>query len=272
MNDFRADLHIHSTFSDGTLTPEEIVHLAKKIGLKGISITDHDTIEAYHTLPTLAKEHELEIVTGVEFSSYHLGQSVHLLGYNIDIDNTVLRDFCQKHQDRRKERNLAMLERLGTLGLPIQESEILKLNDKSTGRPHIALAMIQHGYVQSVQEAFVQYLGEGKPAYVQGKMFSVEETISVIQGAGGAAVIAHPHLIAVPTLLHQLLQIPFDGIECWYSRFLPKQEERWINIAEKKGWIKTGGSDFHGAVKPQTPLGCSWVDRERFDIIKNFHR
>ncbi len=270
MNDFRADLHIHSTFSDGTLTPEEIVHLAKKIGLQGLSITDHDTIDAYQTLPSLAKEHSLEILTGVEFSSHHLGQSVHILGYNIDIDNENLKSFCKSHQDRRKERNLAMLKKLGAIGKEVSESEILVLNDKSTGRPHIALAMMKRGYVGSVQEAFHHYLGEGKSCYVQGKMFSVEETIGIIHGAGGAAIIAHPHLISSPTLLQQLLKIPFDGIECWYSKFLPNQEERWLKIAERKGWLKTGGSDFHGQVKPQTPLGCSWVNKQNFDLLKNY--
>lgn len=267
-DDFRADLHIHSTFSDGTLTPKEIVLLAKKIGLRGLSITDHDTIEAYDTLFDLAREHSLEVITGVEFSTYCNKQSVHVLGYNFDVHNERLLNFCKSHHERRKERNLTMLKKLAALGKVVTEEEILALNDKSTGRPHIALAMINRGYVKSVQEAFNLYLGENKSCYAEGKMFSIEETIDILHAAGGIAVIAHPHLITPPTLLYQVLQIPFDGIECWYSRFPPEQESRWVAIAEKKGWIKTGGSDFHGAVKPQTPLGCSWVDREHFDRVR----
>lgn len=267
-DDFRADLHIHSTFSDGTFTPKEIVLLAKEIGLKGLSITDHDTIEAYDTLFDLTKEHGLEVITGVEFSTYCNGQSVHILGYNFDVHNENLLKFCKSHQERRKERNLAMLKKLKAVGKEIKEEEILAFNDKSTGRPHIALAMINRGYVSSVQEAFNLYLGENKPCYVQGKIFSIEETMEIIHGAGGIAVIAHPHLVTPPSLLNHVLKLPFDGIECWYSRFSPDHEARWIAIADKNGWIKTGGSDFHGAVKPQTPLGCSWVNRERFDIIK----
>ncbi len=267
-NDFRADLHIHSTFSDGTFTPEEIVKLAKEIGLSGISITDHDTIEAYDTLFDLTKKYGLEVVTGVEFSTYCNGESVHVLGYNFDVTNETLLKFCKSHQDRRKERNLAMLRKLKAIGKEVLEEEILALNDKSTGRPHIALAMMKKGYVSSVQEAFNLYLGENKSCYAQGKVFTIEETLEIIHGAGGIAVIAHPHLITPPSLLRQVLKIPFDGIECWYSRFSPEHELRWIEIANTKGWIKTGGSDFHGAVKPQTPLGCSWVDREHFDRIK----
>lgn len=268
-HDFRADLHIHSTFSDGTLTPEEIVLLAKEIGLKGLSITDHDTIEAYDTLFDLGRSHGMEILSGVEFSSYCQGQSVHVLGYNFDVQNQALGQFCLKHQERRKKRNLAMLARLEEMGMPVTEEEILVYNHKSTGRPHIALAMIKRGYVESVQEAFNLYLGDNKQCFVQGEMFSVEETISIIREAGGIAVIAHPHLISPSSLLHQVLKISFDGIECWYSRFTPDQESRWIEIANKRNWIKTGGSDFHGSVKPQTPLGCSWVDREHFEKVRH---
>lgn len=265
---FRADLHIHSTYSDGTFTPKEIVELAKKIGLQGLSITDHDTIEAYDTLFDLAQEAGLEVLTGVEFSAYHHGHSVHILGYGIDITHQPLIDFCKSHQQRRRERNLKMLEKLTAIGMKIEEEEILRLNDKSTGRPHIALAMMNRGYVGSVQEAFSLYLGEGKSCYAKGKMFTMVETVEIIHAAGGIAVIAHPHLISPPSLLREVLKYPFDGIECWYSRFSPEHEARWIDIADKKGWIKTGGSDFHGAVKPQTPLGCSWVNRECFDLIK----
>jgi predicted metal-dependent phosphoesterase TrpH len=244
------------------------MQLAKEIGLSGLSITDHDTIEAYNSLFDLGKEFGLEVISGVEFSSYCEGKSVHVLGYNFDVKNKPLLAFCQSHQNRRKERNLGMLKKLEAIGKPVTEDEILALNDKSTGRPHIALAMIKRGYVSSVQEAFNLYLGDQKSCFVQGNVFSVEETIDIIHAAGGIAIIAHPHLITPSSLLHQVLKLPFDGIECWYSRFPPQQEARWIDIANRRGWIKTGGSDYHGSVKPQTPLGCSWVNREHFDIIR----
>jgi len=276
MNEFRADLHCHTSCSDGTLTPTEIVHLAKKIGLSGLSITDHDTVEAYQTAVPVSKEVGIDLLTGVEFSTMFNGVSIHLLGYGFDVNHPELLEFCRKHRLRREGRNRDILKLLTKHGMPLTEADLEEMvanhliqNSKnSVGRPHIALAMIKKGYVKSVKEAFQKYIGDGLPCYANGPSFTSEETIEVIHRAKGIAVIAHPHLIQNYQILTPLMELNFDGIECYYGKFYPKDHERWLKIAMKRDWLVTGGSDFHGDIKPDLPLGSSWVDQERFQAIK----
>lgn len=277
MNTFRADLHCHTTCSDGTLSPTELVHLAKQIGLNALSITDHDTVEAYSSVVQLCRELNIELLSGTEFSAVQDEASVHILGYGFNPDNEGIRALCRKHAERRYNRNLAILNLLSKHGMPVSEEELAAISPYATedifhhsvGRPHIAQAMVKKGYVETVQEAFKKYLIEGKPCYAQGNAFSIEETISVIHNAKGLAIIAHPHLLRNNKILRRLLEMDFDGIECYYGNFPPKDHKRWLKIAEKKGWLITGGSDFHGTIKPHNPLGCSWIDENLFQAIKD---
>lgn len=272
---FRADLHCHTTCSDGTLSPVEVVKLAAEIGLKGLSITDHDTIDAYETALPAAKDAGIELISGIEFSAAYRRTSVHILGYAFSLSDEHILAFCRRHQERREKRNQTILQLLAKNKMPITHEELLAGFDPSTaprktiGRPHIAQAMIRHGYVQSVQEAFSKYLKEGKPCYAAGEPFSVEETIDVIHRAKGIAVIAHPHLIEKGSTIRYLLQMNFDGLEAYYARLPAEQEEKWIKIGQEKGWLITGGSDFHGSVKPNIPLGCSWVNEQTFRLLQN---
>lgn len=277
MNPFRADLHCHSTCSDGTLTPNELISLAKIIGLNALSITDHDTIEAYSAAIPLCHELGIELLTGVEFSATHDDISVHILGYGFDLDNSDIAALCKKHAERRYHRNQAILNLLAKHGMPITEGELAaasghdveNIQHHTIGRPHIAMAMVKKGYVENVQAAFKKYLIEGKLCYAQGMTFSVEETIDVIHRAKGLAVIAHPHLLKSSKLLKRLLEMEFDGIECYYGNFPLKDHKRWLKIAANKGWLITGGSDFHGEIKPHSPLGCSWIDETLFRNLLN---
>lgn len=273
MTEFRADLHCHSTCSDGTLSPIEIVKLASEIGLKGLSITDHDSIDAYVTALPAAKEMGIEMISGVEFSAIHKGISVHILGYSFDLSDPHIHALCQRHQQRRAKRNRAILALLAQHNMPITEDELLDCADNelhhTIGRPHIAQAMVRHGYVETVYDAFAKFIKEGKPCYSLGDVISVEETIDTIHQAKGLAIIAHPHLINNESILHRLLEMNFDGLEGYYGRILLSSEKRWIKIAKKKNWLITGGSDFHGAVKPTIPLGCSWVNEETFRQLKS---
>jgi predicted metal-dependent phosphoesterase TrpH len=261
---FRADLHSHTNCSDGTFTPVELVEHAVAIGLKGLSITDHDTVEAYETAIPKAKELGLFLGTGVEFSSSYKNVNVHILGYNYRVDSLEIAAFCKRHHERRTERNRAILEKLIRLKMPIQESE---LKGRTIGRPHIAQLMVQKGYVKTIKEAFNYYLGDNKSCYVSNAPFSVEETVDIIHQAGGKAFIAHPHLMNDGKLVKELLQFSLDGIECYYSRCPLEKEKRWIKVAQDKGLLISGGSDFHGALKPDIPLGCSWVDEATFRRI-----
>lgn len=275
MSEFRADLHCHSTCSDGTASPEEIVKMATEIGLSGLSITDHDTIDAYDTALPLAKKLGIELISGAEFSANHGDVSVHILAYSFPLNSPIIKNFCLRHTERRTNRNREILQRLTDHGMPINEEEVLAVvpncppNAHSTiGRPHIALAMLKKGYIHTIQEGFNKYLGEGKNCYSPGESFSVKETIDIIHQAQGLAVIAHPHLIDYPPLLKQLLEMDFDGIECYYARFTEESQKRWLKIATHREWLVTGGSDYHGTIKPNISLGASWIDAERFNVLQ----
>lgn len=256
------------------MRPEELVELAIQQNLSGLSITDHDTVDAYDVALPLAREKGLKMISGVELSAVHNGFSVHILGYAFDLQSEVLQRFCQRHLERRLDRNRRILMRLNQYSMPVKEEELQQLPDedlprgkRTIGRPHIAMAMMRHGYVSSVDEAFKRYLGENKPCFEPGNSFSAEETIAVIKEAGGVAIIAHPHLIRRKRLVRQLLGLPFDGLEAYYARFHRSDEERWLQTAEQKNWIYTGGSDFHGTAKPHIQLGCSWVNEEVFQPL-----
>lgn len=274
MPEFRADLHCHTTCSDGTTSPEEIVRMAASIGLSGLSITDHDSINAYEIAAPVAQELGIRLLPGVEFSSIFRETSIHILGYGFSLKSLPLRTFCQRHLERRKNRNQAILERLKKEGMAVSEHELAdaKPLDAShrhhtPGRPHIALAMVKKGYVKTIQEAFYKYLGEKGTCYVPGEPFSIEETIEIIHQSGGIAIIAHPHLIEKRSIKKQLLSMAFDGLEAYYAKFPPWEEKKWVQIAEEKGWLITGGSDFHGEHKPYITLGCAWVNEEIFNRL-----
>jgi predicted metal-dependent phosphoesterase TrpH len=264
---FRADLHCHTTFSDGTMTPAELLRHAKEIGLSGISITDHDTIDAYSQAVPLAKELGILLGSGVEFSCVFQKMSVHILGYDFDLDSPAIAKLCARHEQRRLARNKAILDNLSRLGMPILQEELAMASEKTVGRPHIAKLMVEKGYVGSIKEAFNQYIGDGKLCYDPGEGISVEETIEIIHRAKGKAFIAHPHLLNHSRKIKELLKYPFDGIECYYAKFPIEQEQRWLNTAAQKGWLVSGGSDFHGSVKEFIQLGCAWVSEENFHKI-----
>jgi 3',5'-nucleoside bisphosphate phosphatase len=267
--EFRADLHCHTLFSDGTMTPKELIQHAKEMGLSGLSITDHDSIGAYPEALDIARDEGILLGTGVEFSSVHHGMSVHVLGYDFDLECSDLLALCRRHLDRRRERNQKILEKLAAYGMSIELEE----KGLPLGRPHIALALVEKGYAKSVQDAFIRWIGDRKPCFHPGAPITTQETLLAIHQAGGKAFLAHPHIMRNPKRVQALLDaIPFDGIEGYYSKCSSDQEGRWIGYAKKKGLLISGGSDFHGAVKPGIPLGCSWVNKETFDQIFQRYR
>lgn len=266
---FRADLHCHTTCSDGTCTPEELLKLAVKEGLSGLSITDHDTIEAYETAAILAPTLGLKLGSGVEFSSHFQGMNVHILGYGFNLKDAGIRALCERHVLRRERRNACILDKLRLKKMPLDEGVLRAKSHGTIGRPHIAALMVEKGYVKSLREAFDSYIGDGKSCFDPGEPVSSEETIAVIHQAGGKAFIAHPQLFKQQDKVRDLLNLPFDGIECYYARFNLEREDKWLKIARLKGWLISGGSDFHGLVKEHIPLGCSWVDEDTFSRIFN---
>lgn len=265
LSSFRADLHCHSSCSDGTDSPIELLHLAKKRGLQGVSITDHDTLTAYtEEFFAEAKKLGLEILVGIEFSADHRGHSVHILGYGVDPQSEAMQKLQEHHKQRRAKRNQAILDKLANKGFVI---EGLPKGDV-VGRPHIAQKMVEKGFVKDIREAFQKYLGDGKSCYVVLDVVSVPDTITAIHEAGGKAFVAHPHLQISVKFVKEVLKFPFDGLECYYGNFFPHHERRWLQLAESKKLLISGGSDYHGSIKPNIELGSSWVDIEAFAKIK----
>jgi 3',5'-nucleoside bisphosphate phosphatase len=277
MENFRADLHCHTTCSDGTVNPREIIQLACNLGLQGLSITDHDTIAAYKEAVPAAAAKNFPLISGAEFSAKHLKVNVHILAYGFSLSSSIIEKFCQLHHERRELRNQAILDSLATHGMPLSQEDFpiamqTPLSNHSIGRPHIALAMVKKGYVHSIQQAFHEYIGEGKPCYALGTFVSAEETLDVIHKANGLAIIAHPHLIENVGILKDLLEMNFDGIEGYYARYPQSAIKRWLKIGQQKKWIITGGSDFHGEIKPNVPLGSSWANQETFEFLQQHYQ
>lgn len=272
-NFFRADLHTHSTCSDGTLTPEELVERAVSLGLSGLAITDHDTIEPYGLALPRAQELGLELIPGAEFSTAVGDEPVHLLAYSFRPDDPGLLDLCARHRDRRTDRNRAILARLKEEGMPVEEEEVAHFAKGTVvGRPHIAQAMVAKGYISSVSAAFASWIGSGERCYVMGAKFEAKEAIDLIHGAGGLAVIAHPGLISKGSVVAALLRMGVDGIEGHYGTLSIQQEKKWIKLAKAHGLLTTGGSDFHGDCKPWIELGVSWTPEEPFrTLVDHFH-
>jgi 3',5'-nucleoside bisphosphate phosphatase len=266
MSSFRADLHCHTTCSDGTLSPAEVVRLAAEVGLQGLSITDHDTVAAYVEASPVAEELGIPLVTGIELSALLEGVSVHILGYSFDLENRQLLELCERCVGWRVERNRAILEKLRAAGYPIEEEELP--SGGVVGRPHIAQVLVAKELIPSINVAFKELIGDGCSCYVEGEHVGVEEAIEAIHAAGGLAVIAHPHVIRNQRIVDRLLQMPFDGLEGRYGTMPPWKERRWVRMGEERGWIVTGGSDFHGAVKPHIQLGCSWVRDQTFNRLR----
>lgn len=264
--EFRADIHCHSHCSDGSDPPLVLLQLAKQAGLQGLSITDHDTMDAYTPeLYAEAKKLGIRLLSGIEISSEFEDISVHILGYGYDLDSPSLRAFLVEMQKRRRERNRAILQKLEHRKMPISEEELKAFaTERTLGRPHIAQLMVKKGYVQTTKDAFDRYLREGALCYAPGIKYTPEEVIEEIHRAHGKAVLAHPHFYKKGAFLRTLLRLPLDGIECYYGNLAKELEAPWLNLAREKGLIATGGSDYHGEFKAHIALGSSWVNEATF--------
>ncbi len=268
-SEFRADIHCHTHCSDGSDEPLALLRLAKQAGLQGLSITDHDTIDAY--TPALfeeAKRLNIRLLPGIEVSSEQEGLSIHVLGYGYDLNDAEFPAFLAQMQKRRGERNRAILKKLAARNMPISEEELKAFaTHRTIGRPHIAHLMVQKGYVQTTKDAFDFYLREGGLCYAPGIKYQPHEVIDEIHKAKGKAVLAHPHFFKKGSFLRKLLSLPFDGIECYYGKLAKALERPWLALAKERGFIATGGSDYHGALKPHISLGCSWINEHTFELL-----
>ena len=261
------DLHIHSTASDGTFTPSEIVRHAIKLKLKAIAITDHDTLAGSSAALNSGIPAALEFLTGVEISAapppiYHQAGSFHLLGYSIHLADSELNQTLEVLQLARKNRNPAIINRLNELGISISLDEVREeAGDVQLGRPHIAQIMISKGVVSSIGEAFDQFLGTDKPAYVDKYRVQCSQAIGAILGAGGIPVLAHPGLLEYESetqlddLIGQLKQMGIQGVEVYYPEHTADQTRLFAELARRHDLLLTGGTDFHGSIHPDIEMG-----------------
>jgi len=245
-----SDLHMHTTFSDGKLTPEELVAAAKAAGLKYIAITDHDTVEGVSYLyengsyPTKG----IHLIPGIEFSAHHPVREIHILGYNVDIYYPELIDKLNDVTEARWTRFSEMVEKLQQLGYPITEGEVLTLagSSKSISRSHIARVLVRKKCFATVREAFSAVLQKGKAAYVPHYHLEVEEIIGLIKAAGGTPVLAHPKLVGDDELVRDLCQRGIEGLEVFYPQHDAEDTARYYMMAKEFNLLPSGGSDYHG--------------------------
>jgi len=271
------DLHLHTTASDGVMTPSEIVNYAKNKGLLAIAITDHDTIEGLEEGLLEGERIGLEVIPGIEISAEHSPGSMHLLGFFIDIHDPLLKDRLGYLQTARAERNPRMVEKLNKLGINITFDEVLKASGGGqVGRPHFAQVLIEKGYVRSFQEAFDRFLKKGASAYVEKMRFSAEESIRFINEANGVAVLAHPNTLQLngyselENLLFRLVKKGLRGIEAYYPEHSALEVAQYKTLAEKHGLLITGGTDYHGIEKNGLDIGVGRGEMKLpYSIVEN---
>ncbi|MFP4194383.1 MAG: PHP domain-containing protein [Desulfosalsimonas sp.] len=266
------DLHIHSSASDGSIDPEQILNRAVECGLAAISITDHDTVEGAAAALSHGIPRNLEFLTGVEISAgfppgYQASGSMHILGYGISIDNTVLNRLLEKQRYARSSRNPKIIKKLNSIGIKVSLDEITAEAGKTEiARPHIAAHLVRKGYAANVDEAFDSYLGKGRPAYVDKPRIPAREAVEAVDSAEGIAVLAHPGLLPesafnrLEFLVSELAEMGLGGIEAYYPGHDPKETDLYERIAEKYGLLVTGGTDFHGDINPEISIGCGRGD------------
>ena len=239
------DLHMHSTFSDGRYTPTMLVEEAAAKGLAVIALTDHDSWNGVNEAKAAAAALGVRVLTGVELGSQYENDSVHILGYHVDMGCDALHAKMDELRHGRERRLEKMVAKLHSLGYPIEVEACDPLN-RAVGRPHVAKALVAAGYFKTVQEVFDALLRRGGPAYVPQPKLAPEEAVALIHAAGGIAVLAHPSELADASLPERLLRtVPFDGLEVYHPSADKEAQAKWLHLAKELGLMVGGGSDFH---------------------------
>ncbi len=272
------DLHTHTTFSDGTFTPTELINYAAKKDIKVIAITDHDNFDGVSEAVSQGKINNIEVINGIEMSTDFEKKEIHIVGLFIDINNKNFNSELKFLKEKRKKRNELAIEKLQKLNIDINYDELESLSsNKIITRAHFAKLLIKKGYIKTVKECFDIYMGENCPAYVKREVIPPKETIALINDAGGTAVLAHPLLYKLTDdklneMIAYLKSIGLKGIECLYSTHTKEETEYLISIAKKHNLKISGGSDFHGSNKPNIDLGTGcgnlYIPYEIFENLK----
>jgi len=251
-----ADLHLHSHFSDGTYSPEEVVSHAQKHGLAALALTDHDTIEGCVRAAQACAAAGIEFIAGTELTAEQEGNELHLLGYLVDIDNPRLLAETAKFQMVRQNRIREIVARLNQAKVALDAEEVFALaNCRAPGRPHVARALVQAGLCSSLDEAFERFLRRNRPAWVPKFKMSAADAIELIHHARGMAVLAHPGLNRFDEVIPDMVDAGLDGIECFHSKHSTSTAEHYLELADRFHLLVTGGSDCHGMNKGKPLIG-----------------
>lgn len=259
------DLHTHSTVSDGTDDPAAIPALAAAAGCTAVALTDHDRLDGVPAATRRASELGIRLIPGCEISCPHPG-TLHLLVYFVEPGEGPLQDELVRLQRVRDDRNRLMAERLASLGLPVTYQEIEEESGGiGAGRPHAAAVLVRKGLAESINDAFDRYLAKGRPAYVEKERLPVDEAVALARASGGVAVLAHPLSLglepaALASAVGELADAGVSGIEALYGRYAAEDRAGLVALAARNGLVATGGSDYHGAYKPDLRVGVGTGD------------
>ncbi len=265
------DLHNHTKFSDGSLSPAKLIEVAKEKGIAAMGITDHDTMEGITPAQKAGEEHDIEIVPGLELSTHRGGKEFHLLGYYCDPKHPLLKTLLDKMISDRQDRMKKMITRLGDLGLTIDITEILsKTEGRAPGRPHLALTLCQKGYCRTPLEAFQKYIGNGCPPYVERYKLDLYKAIDLVRIAGGIPVLAHPGIYKEDHFIPSMVKKGLLGIEVFHPDHRPKDVNKYQQLAQKYDLLITGGSDYHGEGIGSAPVvGTITIGYKYLEELKN---
>lgn len=268
----KLDLHTHSTASDGLLTPTELVTQAHEAGLSMIALTDHDTTNGLAEAQAAGAAMGVDVVPGIEINTYlpHGQGEAHVLGYYLDTANADLQAFLQFLRDTREKRGERMVALLREQGYDVTWARVRELAHGAVGRPHVAMALMEQGYADSIADAFDRYISPGRPAYVPRFKMVPEDAVRMLRSVRGVPVLAHPlRLFGLEDdLLPRLMRAGLLGLECYYGEYDEPAVENLLALAEQHGLIATGGSDYHGPGVHPTPLGGHYVPPEASTLLR----
>lgn len=264
-----ADLHLHTNFSDGTYTPEELVAQARRHNLAIISLTDHDTVEGCARMTIACAEQGIEFIPGTELTAELDDIELHLLAYFIDTEHPRLLAELSRFQEVRQNRIREMVTRINEHGVPLDVESVFRIaNCKSPGRPHVARALVQAGFCANLDEAFERFLKKHRPAWVPKFKMSAFDAIQLVHEAGGIAVMAHPGLNRTDDIIPTLVEAGIDGIECYHTKHTPSTAGRYRDYAAHYKLLVTGGSDCHGMSKGRPLIGSVKIPVEHVERMK----